>query len=464
MFKKISNIISLLLTISFVNAQEYPDHNKYFIFLEAKTHDIKIIEKDSIIYTNNFQNPQKLKKDDFPELLNYYQYQYIINNKNYFVNNGGGVVLEYHNNEIKRIDDSFLHKNQYVASPFNYKNEIYLFGGYGLFTSKNMLTKYDFKSREWFLIPYTSIERPTPGENYESILIKDYLYIFGGTHQNETGMGEIPNTPLVLWRLDLKTKSWENLGNLNLKYIPRDHHYGINNFIANNKLYIISSLYSAIIDIPQNKITYYKSPLIITDEKIVYNPKNNTLNFLKNLSSNRKTTFVSIKLDDFFKEPFESEIFYEKPVDFFKWTAYLSFILIVISPIGIWKYRKRKKSKIVHFRENKIIYVQTEQKIIFNNQQIHDLTNLEYSVLKFLMEHINSFIPIHNINFIIEKEVDTQSSNTILRKREAVSHLLKSKLSIMLNIPYEEVIIEQKNTQDRRIKEIKLNEKYFKII
>ena len=31
----------------------------------------------------------------------------------------------------------------------------YDFGGYGLFTFKNILTKYDFKTREWELVKYS---------------------------------------------------------------------------------------------------------------------------------------------------------------------------------------------------------------------------------------------------------------------------------------------------------------------
>jgi len=66
---KIYIIINLLLSISFFNAQRFPNHNKYFIFLDAKTKDIKITENDSIIYTNNFQNPKKIKKIIFQNFL-----------------------------------------------------------------------------------------------------------------------------------------------------------------------------------------------------------------------------------------------------------------------------------------------------------------------------------------------------------------------------------------------------------
>ena len=50
---------------------------------------------------------------------------FIANNKNYLVYNGCGSVLEWRNDSIVRIDKSFLHKNQYGAVTFVYKNKIF---------------------------------------------------------------------------------------------------------------------------------------------------------------------------------------------------------------------------------------------------------------------------------------------------------------------------------------------------
>lgn len=463
---KIYCTILLFLSISLFNAQNYPDLNQYFIFLDAKTQDIKIIESDSIVYTNGFQNPTKLIKSDYPETLYSYQYNYNIHQKNYFVNNGGGVVLEYENNHIKRIDQSFLHKNQYSASYFAYKNEMYLFGGYGLFIDKNILTKYDFKSKEWFLVPYNSIERPIQGSKYENIVIGNDLYLFGGGHQSEIGIGASYNNPNLLWKFNFKDRIWKNLGTIHLKHIPSAHEYGINNFILGDKMYILAAEYSAIIDIKNNKITYYKSPLTITDQKVIYNPKNNTFNYLVNLSSNRKTIFISTKVEDFFKEPIETETFYEEPFSITKGITYSSFALLLLLPFGVWYYRKKGKTAPLQLNEKETVLVYSALENIFtqNDYLVHDLTSLEHSVLSFLIQNNGEYKPIHDINFIIENEIKTSSINTVLRKRESLLHLLKSKLSILLNIPYEEVILEQKSKQDRRIKEIKLNCKYFKTI
>ena len=64
----------------------------------------------------------------------------------------------------------------------------------------------------------------------------------------------------------------------------------------------------------------------------------------------------------------------------------------------------------------------------------------------------------------MEKELQTTSINSILRKRESLIHLIKTKISILLDIKYEEVLLERRSQEDRRIKEIKLNKNYFTLL
>ena len=41
------------------------------------------------------------------------------------------------------------HQNQYGSATFVYNKQIHLFGGYGLFTLKNIITYFDMKTQEW---------------------------------------------------------------------------------------------------------------------------------------------------------------------------------------------------------------------------------------------------------------------------------------------------------------------------
>lgn len=467
-----TKIISFNLLFSFILSfsQEDKIKNQYYIFLDAKTQDIKIIKNDSIIYTNGFNKKQKLIKGDFPENLSFYEYQYSINQKNYFVNSGGGVVLEYSDGHLKRIDHSFLHKNQFHASHFQYNNEMYLFGGYGLFTYKNILTKFDFSTKEWFLVGNKSKEKPFPGTDQYHILIGNHFYLFGGYREDEISFGPKPNNPNKLWKYNLKNYTWESIGIVNLKYnIPFYNGLGKNNFIADQKIYITDFGYSAIVDILNNKITYYKTKIPINNEKIIYNPKNKTLNYLTVKTATRQVEFTSIPLKDFFQNPIEVDKFYTNPIFYYSnWIyggVFISFLSIVFWLKIKTKKKKKTRHKSITTEKKSIILYDPENDLFhYNGSIIENLSSLEQSLLSYLMNNLENYILIHNLNGIIEKSINSQSINTVLRKREATLNSLKTKISLILDVDYDDVILEQKNQQDKRIKEIKLNNQFFKFI
>lgn len=69
----------------------------------------------------------------------------------YFVDHGGGWLLELRNDSIVRIDQSFHHQNQFGGAFFMHEGQPNIFGGYGLFTTKCILTRYNFEMEQWYL-------------------------------------------------------------------------------------------------------------------------------------------------------------------------------------------------------------------------------------------------------------------------------------------------------------------------
>jgi hypothetical protein len=69
----------------------------------------------------------------------------------YFVDHGGGWLLELRNDSIVRIDQSFHHQNQFGGAFFMHEGQPNIFGGYGLFTNKCILTRYNFEMEQWYL-------------------------------------------------------------------------------------------------------------------------------------------------------------------------------------------------------------------------------------------------------------------------------------------------------------------------
>ena len=56
---------------------------------------------------------------------------------------------------------------------------------------------------------------------------------------------------------------------------------------------------------------------------------------------------------------------------------------------------------------------------------------------------------------------DNTPYNTLTKKKDLVLNGLKQKLAFILEIDENNLFITQKNTEDKRIKEIQLNPRYF---
>ena len=94
----------------------------------------------------------------------------------YFLYAGGGLLFEYRDNHIIRIDESFPHRNQFSGHFFIYKKAPYLMGGYGYWKSNSLLTKFNFQTKEWDYIE-TRGQVPELGINAGSFVIEnDVLY------------------------------------------------------------------------------------------------------------------------------------------------------------------------------------------------------------------------------------------------------------------------------------------------
>jgi hypothetical protein len=80
-------------------------------------------------------------------------------------------------NMVKRLDNSFKHMNQAGHAALVLKdNDIYAYGGYGLWTYKNFMTKFDTTSREWHLLEMKN-QRNAPH------LVNGYAFLDAGKNQ-----------------------------------------------------------------------------------------------------------------------------------------------------------------------------------------------------------------------------------------------------------------------------------------
>ena len=148
--------------------------------------------------------------------------------KTYLLYPGGGMLYTFDKGALKRIDASFAHRNYHDAHFFSHNNNLYLLGGYGLWTTKKDLLTYDFSSNQWEKVT-TSGEVPSNGVwNISAVQTNAALYIVNSSYVATNNQKNRVN-PKV-YRLDLTTMEWSQTYNLDentAAYLAQRRHYGL---------------------------------------------------------------------------------------------------------------------------------------------------------------------------------------------------------------------------------------------
>ena len=99
---------------------------------------------------------------------------------------------------------------QFGSTVFKYNSEIYRYGGYGFFSSRDFIVKYDFSTNEWESIIITNNEVPKGRYDISFLLNKDKLIIMGGdgvdplNRQNRISLNDS-------WQFSFKNMRWNKV-------------------------------------------------------------------------------------------------------------------------------------------------------------------------------------------------------------------------------------------------------------
>ena len=117
---------------------------------------------------------------------------FYLNDKILFLNKGSGLLYEYRNDSIIRVDKSFDDKSRNQSLNLVYNNNLYRFGGYGYFENTNLLISYDhLESNQWDIVKYKGYKKVIPFSNVGfHFMVKNKLHVVGfdssiGKFQNE---------------------------------------------------------------------------------------------------------------------------------------------------------------------------------------------------------------------------------------------------------------------------------------
>lgn len=453
-----NRFLYILLITNFLFSQEklLIDEKYLQTGIDFKDKQYLVFNHPEFYYSKKFDakswNKNILKFNETPKRENFPYNFYHIKGKNYLVHNGCGTVFEYRNDSIIRLDNSFEHKSQYMASTFVYNEEIYYFGGYGLFTFKNILTKFDFKTKEWELVKYSNYTKvPEPRANSLLFQNNDKLYLIGGLTDNfETNLTTTKNDKLDdIWELNLRTKEWAYLGELKDKNFINFEYY--NSFINDKIIYDYGKLYEFNFDKNTIKSTEPRDKYSFSNfEK--FNPETNEIFYALGNSNdgNRKLEIIVEDFDSYKSEFTNEEELYESQ----NLSIKIIIIVILLLLISILAYFFNRKPTY----ENKIILKDSD--FYFKDKLINNLSNEENDLLHFFFKCKSLPLPMNEVVDFFSKN-DNTPYNTLTKKKDMVLNGLKQKLAFILEINEDDLFITQKNTEDKRIKEIQLNPRYF---
>ena len=245
---------------------------------------------------------------------------------------------------VKKLSISKYHGSNFNRHLFYYNNQIYSFGGSGLFNSFGKLIEFDFNSGEWFLKKITNLPLNSKGV-ISSWLYGDFIKVlfYINNEKNNFSFGT----------LDLKNFNYEEELSFNSDknksfYAPR----GLLSYC--NSRYSIMQLYyrrskKAIIKVFDNKTgvisenTFFKDRLsldgisyaYIVDSTLFYRSANLTIDSL-NLSQTKN--FSSLSYPKFYAEKYEDSMSIKR-------VNYLLLGVIIILIMSYFTFITVKKSK-----------------------------------------------------------------------------------------------------------------------
>ncbi|MGB1137209.1 MAG: hypothetical protein ACPGZQ_08140 [Flavobacteriaceae bacterium] len=384
-----------------------------------------------------------------------FKYQFKTKTGIYLVHAGGGVVLHYNGDKINRIDDSFYHHNQYNAQPFTYQDDLYLFSGQGLFTRKNILTKYDFALNEWVAIKQSG-KIPEFSPNAGSIKVGNQLFLVTG-HSSNREDGKVDH--FLFYSLDFTEMRWTLLGQCTSDFrsqIGNDLRVVLTD-TSKNKLIIEDEDKNAfVLDISENTFNIIEAnyPFIEAPSVMFNNSDTDYALFYCDNKSEIEKIVVSEK--ELYSGASEDQQLYESNLSLYYEVVFQVMIGIFILILVLILFREfRIDNRIIIRMRNASFIYRFKRLRIFNEDEVMFFESIA-------MKDSMSFQELEDL---LSTDMDSQVTRT--KSRERFMRILNAKLRSVFNLEQEETgnfIHINSQPHDKRSKYYTLSNHYFKIM
>lgn len=396
-------------------------------------------EKDRLyLFTNEYSYTVELKNYKTSPLTYFTNTEYDLKDFTsirvkgifYFIENVGGKVLKLQQNKLERIDKSFTHKMQVWSSIFQYQGTIYRYGGYGFFSERPFILKFDLQTKEWESINITSPLQPEGRAENAFLMQGDKLYVVGGTVTDPLDR-KVQNQLNDYWEFSFKEMCWTQKGEHEL-FSEFSH----KNFQIDGEIYAITTDQIYTLDPEKNMLKTYKLNNSNVKLNAIYKigNYNNRIYFVRT-NNNDENVLTSVAKTDFYGELVASEVLHFNKGTFLIELLTVLMALILIFFVGL-KFRKYNTTLLIKSKEIK--YKNTSCSI----------TEQENMLLKEFVKNQNK-LENNTIQLLTEQPQYDHSHN--VRLKNALIQSLNTKLKFVFNSD-EAYIFEDKSAFDKRYK------------
>ena len=433
-FKRIIVSIIFLLTTKLVSQEinipknvtkSYNDNQ--FIYLFSKNNYLKLdVEKYKI------SKPLEFNNNGF-DINNFTPIK--INDVFYFVQNVGGLVLKLNKNNLTRIDKSFTHKMQIASTVFKYKNEIYRYGGYGFFSARELMVKFDFETNEWESVKVNEELMPRARYSNAFSIDKNNLTIIGGEtidRYNREKRIRLSD----MWQFSLEELKWSFiLESEEILAIDSDA------FIFENKILFREANYLKNLNLDSYELSTNNltNTLLKVSDRFKVHYFDGNFYFVVNRNNGERVLISRTKKELLGTSKFLKSLKNKKFLSVDNFIIIGLLLLVIITFFFLRRYLNSVILKI-----NKIKY---RNKTVFISEE-------EYIVLKEFFRNQNS-LENNILQNLVNKDQYERSHN--VRRKNNLINTLNSKLQILFNNNSFNYIEIKKSEFDKRYKRYFLN-------
>lgn len=442
--------VLFIITINTLAAQHKIPTTDVLLFADPSTGLPSLLVSDTIMLQGH--QLEKSLSVEFPKAFNktnFNKHQVVIQDTLFFIDDGNGPIIFYTHNRFKHIGTDFRHRNQFGAASFAYNNKLYMWGGEGLFTTKNILTGFSFKSTQWQHIK-TINRRINPRSHMVYTLNHNKLRIYGGIRSDsEFFNGKAPTIDNYVHILDLKSLTWTKGRKIKKVFrIDSDTPFK-NHFNKDNSYYIIKNEQVLEYNLAENYIKSYRLNDQIDITNIIYSKKTDHVSYLFK-DKNGQIKFFSETIGAFLGQPFKTDTLFVSITDWSQ-QALIVIIAIIAIAISILFWRRQAKPK-----EEAFVYLSKSKQFKYLNQTLPEIDPLKKTVLLKLF-HSGNYVKLQELNQTIAQIKPHLGFDALNKKRENILNDLKVLLAVFLQMELAEIFIRRKTASDKRIIEIKLN-------